>query len=135
MKRHKQDQLLNELLAGEEVSDFRRLSLARTLEAIQRRNRRGRALRAGGLAALPVLLATALVLVRLQHSAGPESVRPLAPTDVAPASTQSASVKAITDEELFALYPNRPMALIGPPGHQRLVFLDQPAPKGSPRPL
>jgi hypothetical protein len=30
----------------------------------------------------------------------------------------------ITDEELFALFPNRALALIGSPGHQQLVFLD-----------
>jgi hypothetical protein len=33
-------------------------------------------------------------------------------------------VKIINDEELFALFPNRAMALIGSPGHQQLIFLD-----------
>lgn len=33
--------------------------------------------------------------------------------------------KFITDEELFALFPNRPLALVGKPGQQQLVFLDQ----------
>jgi hypothetical protein len=36
----------------------------------------------------------------------------------------AAKVKIITDEELFALFPNRALALIGSPGHQQLVFLD-----------
>jgi hypothetical protein len=35
-------------------------------------------------------------------------------------------VKIITDEELFSLFPNRSMVLVGQPGHQQLVFLDQP---------
>ena len=34
-------------------------------------------------------------------------------------------VKFITDEELLALFPDRPVALIGRPGHQQLVFLDK----------
>ena len=40
------------------------------------------------------------------------------------AQTETAKVKIITDEELFALFPNRAMALIGPPGRQQLIFLD-----------
>ncbi|HHY86181.1 MAG TPA: hypothetical protein GYA07_11730 [Verrucomicrobia bacterium] len=31
----------------------------------------------------------------------------------------------INDDELLALFPNRPVALIGEPGKQRLVFLDR----------
>ena len=33
-------------------------------------------------------------------------------------------IKLITDEELFALFPGRSVALIGKPGHQQLVFLN-----------
>ena len=32
---------------------------------------------------------------------------------------------AINDDELFALFAGRSMALIGKPGEQQLVFLDQ----------
>ncbi len=35
-------------------------------------------------------------------------------------------LEIITDEELFSLFPNRPLALVGKPGHQQLIFLDQP---------
>jgi hypothetical protein len=34
-------------------------------------------------------------------------------------------VKFINDEELLALFPGRPLALVGKPGEQQLVFLDQ----------
>jgi hypothetical protein len=34
-------------------------------------------------------------------------------------------IKVISDEELFALFPRRSLALIGSPGHQKLVFLDR----------
>ena len=42
-------------------------------------------------------------------------------------SEQDGYVKIITDEELFALFPNRALALIGAPGRQQLVFLDHGA--------
>jgi hypothetical protein len=35
-------------------------------------------------------------------------------------------VRKLTDEELFALFPDRQIALVGPPGDQRLLFLDAP---------
>ena len=125
MKRHEQDQLLNEILAGEEVTEFRRTSLARTLGAIQRRKRRRRLLGASALV-LPLLLASVLWLNRSAKSPGtPAPVVQAPPAGKAPAEARS--VKFITDEELFALFPDRPMALIGPPGRQQLVFLDKPA--------
>jgi hypothetical protein len=37
-------------------------------------------------------------------------------------------LKFITDEQLLALFPGRPLALIGKPGQQQLLFLGQPAP-------
>ena len=44
-----------------------------------------------------------------------------------PKTPLTPAVKTITDDELFALFPGRSMALIGKPGHQELVFLDSPA--------
>ena len=46
---------------------------------------------------------------------------------VATAPPEESGVKMISDEELFALFPGRSLALIGKPGHQQLVFLDTPA--------
>jgi len=47
--------------------------------------------------------------------------------------SQHQDVKRISDEDLFSLFPDRSMALIGQPGHQQLVFLDLPAPSSSSR--
>jgi hypothetical protein len=44
------------------------------------------------------------------------------PAPAAPSETSD--VKIISDDELFALFPGRSMALIGTPGQQQLVFLD-----------
>lgn len=127
MKRQEQDHLLNELLAGEEVSNFRQASLAQAQAAIRSRNQRRRAVRIGVLAALPVLGVIALVLSQSPRVA-------VKPTEtsvpiVVQHNPKPPSVRIISDEELFALFPDRPMALIGPPGHQKLVFLDQPSVK------
>jgi hypothetical protein len=34
-------------------------------------------------------------------------------------------VKFINKEELFALFPHRPIAIIGKPGHQQVLFMDE----------
>jgi hypothetical protein len=79
---------------------------------------------------------TAFVLVVLFESALPgkerlltgDSHRPAASapsTRVAPDNPGSGEVDRLTDDELLALFPNRPVALIGPAGRQKLVFLDQ----------
>jgi hypothetical protein len=120
MKHTEHDQLLNDVLQREELSAFRQASLERTLASIRRQRQQRRIVRACALACLPLLVTLGIVLL------GPMSQPPLKPTD-APRPTETARVKFITDEELFALFPGRPMALIGKPGHQQLVFLDQPA--------
>jgi hypothetical protein len=45
-----------------------------------------------------------------------------APPRVAANVAQPNEVESINDEQLLALFPNRPVALIGPPGDQRLVI-------------
>lgn len=133
MKRNERDQLLNEILTGEEVSGVRRASLERGLVAV-RRARHRRAVRAAVLMALPVVLALAVVLRQrpvTQPALAPAapSTAP-APTTVSPARSAT-SVRLISDEELLAMFPGRSLALIGPPGQQHLVFLDRAGRKKS----
>jgi hypothetical protein len=42
---------------------------------------------------------------------------------------KSGEVRFITDNELLALFGDRAVGLIGKPGHQMLVFYDNPAEK------
>jgi hypothetical protein len=130
MKRPDQEKILRELLTGEEVSDFRNASLAGGLASLRRRRRIRRAVRFGAVMAL-ALLAMVAAVHRGKHK---QSVQQMAFVNPAPASsTRSAAspappnesdIKVISDEELFALFPGRSMALIGTPGQQQLVFLD-----------
>jgi hypothetical protein len=116
---------LNEILGSDEVSGFRQASLEQGLAAFRKTRSRRRAVRTGALVALPALLA-AVVLIHQRPTSPVTSVTsvPVARQTAAPPHATT-SVKFITDEELFALFPNRSLALIGPPGHQQLVFLDQ----------
>lgn len=118
MKRSEQDRLLREILEEGEAANFRAASLARGVDLLQRRRRRNRMAQACATALLPGLLVFGLVLHQASRpSAMPPAARPAPQTD-------TARVKIINDEELFALFPNRAMALIGSPGHQQLLFLD-----------
>jgi hypothetical protein len=123
MKCSEQDRLLREILEDGEAASFRAVSLARGVAFLQRRKRRNRLAQVCAMSVLPGLLVLTLVLHPASRpAAAPPQVRAAA---APPADT--AKVKIITDEELFALFPNRALALIGSPGHQQLVFLDHGA--------
>jgi len=120
MKRSDQEQLLREILEEGEGTDFRAASLARGLDFLRRRQRRVRMAQVCAAGVLAGLLVFGLVW----HPAlRPGGTRMAVVTASVP-PTETAKVRIITDEELFALFPNRAMALIGPPGRQQLIFLD-----------
>jgi len=119
------DELVQELLAGEEMSEFRQRSLEAGLLAMRRHRRRRHSLRLGATVCLPV--AALLVILLLpsfsERSRRSSPERPQRTAGVA-ASSASGSSSAISDNHLFALFPGRSMALIGKPGRQRVIFLD-----------
>jgi hypothetical protein len=123
MTDHDKNQLLEELFGDDELNHLRQTSLLRCLQELRRRRRRGLAARVS-MMALPVLLLAATVFYpRFQP---PSKVT--APTSMAYSSTAKSKVEYITTDQLFALFPNRQMALVGKPDHQQLIFLDdQPA--------
>src|SRR5262245_643223 len=102
MNRHEQKQLLAEILAGDDLSDFRTASLQRGLMALRHRCRQRRALRVCSLACLLALVpcvfwfgkVRAPLQQRLAHREPP-------PLPVSPSVKEE--IKLLTDEELFAL--------------------------------
>ncbi len=121
MKPCEQDKLLEELLAGPELATLRRASLDNGLALLQR-HRRAWQIRTGLLACIPLVL---LLVLLLHQPASQKGLFGSGSTSLI-AQPKSSSVKVITDAELLALFPGRPVALIGRPGQQQLVFLDQP---------
>jgi hypothetical protein len=119
MNTPEKNDLLNEVLGGDELSAFRDATLAHGLDAMRRRTRRRRQFQA--VAIMAPLLALALhshfqrAIPVVSKSAPPPS----------PPLAQTGKVKYITEKELFALFPNRPIALIGEPGHQQFLLLDE----------
>ena len=125
MKRHEQDKLLKETLADDGLSDLRRASLENTLASARRLRQRRQAIRTGAVALCPVLFLAAIMLNQSWPDRPPKTpVQTVAASN--PTQPKTPEVKFITDQELFALFPGRSLALIGKHGRQQLVFLDGP---------
>src|SRR5947209_7869562 len=112
MNKNETDQLLNELLAGDELDAFRRASLEESLALIRGRNVHRQRIRRAALVALLVLVPAILLKDLVPHKrtgTNPVVSRPIS----------KEGVEIISDEQLFALFPNRPLALVGKPGQQQ----------------
>ena len=116
------DRLLREIISGDEGEDFRQRTLALCLGAARRRRRSRRALRLGVVAACACFLPMAL---RYSGMIGSRHAPPPSLASMSSPAPAPAGVKMISDEQLFALFPGRAVALIGPPGQQQFVFLDR----------
>lgn len=120
--------LLNDILEDEKLAALRHASLDQGLDAMRRTRRFRRAMRTGTLASLTVLLILTLTLHRSrQKMVDQPSALNASRAGEASSLPGEFGVQMITDEELFALLPNRAVALVGKPGHQELVLLDAPA--------
>jgi len=112
-----------------EVLDDARLretSLAAGLTVL----RRTRRLRATGRVvawAVAPMLATALLVMCVNQARRDPAAEdfPRAPAAAAPTTIAGTSIRVLSDDELLAMFPDRPVALVGAPGQQQLVFLDE----------
>jgi len=111
--------LLESILGSEDLDHLRQETLSRGLQEMRRRRHRLLAGRAFVMAVPVLLLATMVFHPRLQAPIqAPASAPP------AQAAKAESKVEYITADQLFALFPNRPMALVGKPGQQQLIVLD-----------
>jgi hypothetical protein len=118
------EKLLKEILSSEDVSDFRQNSLARGLAGLRRERRRRQLVRFSSAAAVLICLVVGILLksanpVRNEHASVQRSAQP------APASLADSHVDFISDDQLLAFFTNQPVALVGKPGDQHLVFLGE----------
>lgn len=120
------DELLTAVLSDSTDNELRAKSLDRTLAAVRQRRRRRHVLRgAGGIVMAGIMAAV------LWHRHAPDA-RPVAtihsqPSEVAPTAptVPGTNIRLVSDEELLAMFPDRPVALVGPPGNRQFVFLDE----------
>jgi hypothetical protein len=119
-----QRRLLDPVLTGADVEDLRRASLEQGVAVLRWRSRRRRLARVCLLIALPAWVGVAVWFwqFHLFSDSLNSRNRSVAMASIKPPPSR---VSFITDEELFTLFHGRSLALIGPPGHQELVFLDQ----------
>lgn len=122
MNSRDQEKLLKEILPREDVADFREASLERGLVCLRRQRQRRYMTRA-------ILVAVAVCGLWLGLVLKPRSTEHVSntppPPRTATAPANSSHVTFISDEELLAMFPKQPVALIGKPGQQRLVFLNK----------
>ena|SRR6266850_650453 len=128
MTPHEQDQLLKELLAGEEISDFRRTSLDRGIALVRLRRKRRQMAQRAAMVCVPLLLLLSLFINQIpkRYPSGPATPQTYQPIPPPVQVGDNSKIKLINDDELFALFAGRSIALIGKPGEQQLVFLYGP---------
>lgn len=121
------ESLLNDLVAEAAGDQFRADMLAHTLAQAKRRRATKRLARIGGGAAVVVM---AIVFFwKSQAPSPPPAVQGARVAEHKPpveAELKKADppVRLITDDELLARFPDRAVALVGPPDRRRFVFLD-----------
>jgi len=128
MNRDENNRLLAHLLTGEDLESFRQATLESGLAALRRKRRRHRIGMTCVLCAVPLVAALMAFFAGRSIPHGSSTASPPQGQWIVLASDPGNPVKVISDEELFALFANHPLALVGKPGHQQLVFLDQPEP-------
>jgi hypothetical protein len=131
MKHSNYDPVLKGILADESLETLRRRSLAQGQAITRRRRHRAVWAKAWLFSAISLGALGLLLAVASRSRTGSPMARGPAPTNaliLAKATTslkQPAAVRFISDDELLALFPGRPLALVGPPGQKTLLFLDQ----------
>ena len=116
------NELLADVLTGE--TSLRATTLELGLAEMQRLRKHRRAARVAVFVWAPLLLlAAALFFREFPKSANP----PPSALVNAEALIPGTSIEVLSDEQLLALFKGRPVALVGPAGHQRLLLLDEAA--------
>jgi hypothetical protein len=124
------DDLLADTLSA--TDDARAVSLERTL-AYTRRVRRTRvAIRAVACVAVFVAAISMVWQQTAPANLGHERRGPIASHEPVVRTVPGTTIRVLTDEELLAMFPNRPIALIGPADARQFVLLDEPNPAPDP---
>jgi hypothetical protein len=116
------NELLSDVLSENAPADFRNTSLQRTLASARQHRRARMVLRTSAAAAICVALVAAILWQRNDSTNIAVKGGPSAP---AVQTIPGTSIQLVSDDELLAMFPDRPVALVGPPGNRQFVFLDE----------
>ena len=114
------EELLNEVMSPDEL---RAATLERTLTAARRHRRVRRA--AQGAIVVAALLIPATIALRERAPKNPAITENNLQSAPSTQTVPGTNIRIVSDEELLAMFPGRPVALVGPPQDRRFVFLDQ----------
>jgi hypothetical protein len=128
MNRDEERRLTLGLLSGHDAGQVREESLQRALDALRHEARRRRLVQSVSLVCAPVVVGLLLFLTAARW---PRLVPPVALAPLPAARTASPSnmvIEPIDDQQLLALLSGKTVALVGPPGRERLLVFDAPGP-------
>ena len=117
------NELLADVLAKE--TQLKSTTLDLGLAEMRRVRRRRRATRAV-ITCVPILLLAAICIRQFSTrsiSSGNAGLRGAQLEETIPGT----SIRVVNDEQLLELFKGRPVALVGPAGHQRLIVFDEAA--------
>lgn len=126
-----QDELLHEVFSEVVPPSFRDASLECALASIRRQRTGRRVLRATLAIAVVVAVGARFGSAHRNpnNSPGPNAIASAPPP---PARTvPGTKIRLVGDDELLAMFPDRPVALVGPPEHRHFVFLDEQRPRAN----
>jgi hypothetical protein len=127
MNPEEKERLLQDVFDESELAEFRRQTVAHSLSRLRARRLRKRLAGAGAI----LCVGAAMMFLVSHHQAATPPAPMLAAVSQSTARQRPPAVQYVNDEQLLALFPHRPVALIGAAPHQRLIFLDeQPATTG-----
>lgn len=116
------ERLRKDLLSGEEAVGLRESSLELGLNYLRLRRRRTRIARGCAVIVSMVVLGLSLYLHFSGYDRDSPTNHSLSRNTIVEGLGDGGLF--VTDEELFSLFPDRSMALIGKSGQQEVVFLD-----------
>jgi hypothetical protein len=131
MNSRDQDKLLKEILPSEDLANFRQVSLERGLAGLRRERHRRHIVRFSAMAVALICLSLGIALN--SRNTRRNQTAQIQPAPAAASPALASHVDFINDEQLLALFKNQPVALVGKPGEQRLVFLGQSESDSAPR--
>src|SRR3954465_5331041 len=115
--------LIADLLAGGD--DLRAATLARSLTLMRHRRVQRHVIKVGALAAVIAAILSMIVGSKDSRSTVPGSRHQPEAAAIRPVNVIAGTeIRVLSDKELLDLFPNRPVALVGPAGKQKLILFD-----------